>query len=125
MSENPGALKYSYDILSKLCGLISKFSKDFKYSFWEKIENYAVDTVAEISLTTKVFWFDEKIQHLSTAKKDIEIINVLLKVCHDSNKISHKDYDEIDNDLNELFNQITKRENFCRIKLKEQSDLLK
>jgi len=49
----------------------------------------------------------------------------LLKVCHDSNKISHKDYDEIDNDLNELFNQITKRENFCRIKLKEQSDLLK
>ena len=125
MSENPDALRKSYNILLQLCNLISKFSKDFKYSFWEKIENYAVDTVAEISLTTKVFWFDEKIQHLSTAKKDIEIINVLLKVCHDSNKISHKDYDEIDNDLNELFNQITKRENFCRIKLKEQSDLFK
>jgi len=125
MPENPDALRKSYNILLQLCNLISKSSKDFRYSFWEKIEKYALDMVAEISLASKAFWFEEKIQHLSTAKKDIEIINVLLKVCHDSNKISHKDYDEIDNDLNELFNQITKRENFCRIKLKEQSDLLK
>lgn len=125
MSENPGALKDSYNILLHLCKLISKFPKDFRYSFWEKIEKYALDTVAEISLTSKAFWFEEKIQHLSNSKKDIEITHILLKICNDAGNLAHKDFYDVDNKLNELFNQILKRENFCRVKLKEQSDLLK
>lgn len=125
MSDSPTAFKKGYDILSQLCNLISKFPKDFRYSFWEKIENHGLNMVAELSLTSKSFWFNEKIQHLSNAKKDLEIIHILLKICNDTNNLSHKEFDNIDNELNELFNQISKRESFCYIKLKEQSDLLK
>lgn len=117
------ALNESYEILVYLCKFVSKLPKDFKYSIWEKMENFSLDTVAEISLTTKAFWFEEKIQHLKQAKKNIELTYILLRLCHDSWKLSHNDFGNIWEKLNNLLNQVSKRENFCNSKLKEQKIL--
>lgn len=124
MSESVSALDESYNILVYLCKLISKFSKDIKYSLGEKIENYWLDAVAEISLTVKTFGIEEKIFHIQKAKKDIEIINILIRVCHDIWKISHEDFKETKNKLNDLQMQLSKREISCQTRLKSQNNLI-
>lgn len=125
MTETPIVLKESYTTLIQLCKLVSKLPKSSKYSLWEKIKEYSFDTVAEISLTTKSFWFEEKIEHLKQAKKDIELILISLRLCNDIWDISHYEYEKNTVKIKEISSQLIKRETFCNNKLKEQNNLLK
>lgn len=125
MTETPIVLKESYTTLIQLCKLVSKLPKSSKYSLWEKIKEYSFDTVAEISLTTKSFWFEEKIEHLKQAKKDIELTLIALRLCNDIWDISHNEYEKNTVKIKEISSQLIKRETFCNNKLKEQNNLLK
>ena len=84
----------SFEILTILSRLVVSFPKEYKYTFGERLQNYALNVLVEISLASLSTNTKEKSEHLVEAKKNIELIKIIWRACNSVGILSHNQYTE-------------------------------
>lgn len=82
----------SFEILTILSRLVVSFPKEYKYTFGERLQNYALNVLVEISLASLSTNTKEKSEHLVEAKKNIELIKIIWRACNSVGILSHNQY---------------------------------
>ena len=91
----------AYELLVAMSKAILSFAREYKYTFWERIINYSLDTTAEVYLAKEAFWSKEKIEHIDKALKSIALLWVIWKACWEIPNLSTNIYiDQLDNITN-------------------------
>lgn len=101
----------TYELLISISKITISFPKEYKYTFGERLQNYSIDSLAEITLATNEFENSQKIIHINNAKKSIALVKVIIRACNEINIISHTAYTNIINSLFDISKQLDNRYN--------------
>lgn len=101
----------SFDLLIMLSKLTISFPKEYKYTFWERLQNYALEVIAEITSAALEENTKQKSYYLLRARKNIELIKILWRACNRIGILSHNQYAEKLTLLVSISKQITGRNN--------------
>lgn len=101
----------TYELLISVTKITTSFPKEYKYTFWERLQNYSIDSLAEITLATNEFENKQKLKHIDNAKKSVALVKVIMRACNSINIISHTAYTDIMNSLFDISKQLDSRYN--------------
>lgn len=97
--------KSSYDLLIELNKKVSFFSREHKYSLGERIKNEALDLIINIYKANKSKG-SNRLGYIDTARKNIEILRLFLRLCKDLKVIGLKAFVFINSKINEVSKQL-------------------
>lgn len=101
----------TYELLISVTKITTSFPKEYKYTFWERLQNYSIDSLAEITLATNEFENNQKLKHIDNAKKSVALVKVIMRACNEINIVSHTAYTDIMNSLFNISKQLDNRYN--------------
>lgn len=87
LAEELPVYKATYDLVLVIFTLVKNFTKEFKYTLGESLKKEAVTAVTNIyraNCTT------EKTEYLKTARENIEVIRLYIRLLKDLHQISVK-----------------------------------
>lgn len=111
MYDHIPVYQITYELLITISKITMSFPKEYKYTFGERLQNYSIDSLAEITLATNEFENTQKIRHIKNAKKSIALIKVIMRACNEINILSHTAYTNIMNSLFDISKQLDNRYN--------------
>ena len=103
----------AYELLVAMSKAIISFAREYKYTFWERIINYTLDTTAEVYLAKEAFWSKEKIEHIDKALKSIALLWVIWKACWEIPNLSINVYTSQLENIANISKQLRARREYC------------
>ncbi len=70
------------------------FAREYKYTFWERIIDYSLDTITEVYLAKDEFKPEKKVDHINNALKSLALLDILWKTCWEIPNLSTNVYTE-------------------------------
>ena len=103
----------TFELLVTMSKAIVSFAREYKYTFWERIINYTLDTTAEVYLAKDAYWSNEKIEHIDKALKSIALLWVIRKACWEIPNLSINIYiDQLEN-ITTISKQLRSWREYC------------
>ena len=96
-------------LLKEIVKIAISFPKDFKYTFWERLQNACLDLLSQFTLATEGFDPIQKLQHLQKAKEQLALLKVLRRSCNELSLLSHLAYTSQLTNLFNITQQLNKR----------------
>jgi four helix bundle protein len=87
------------DFLKWLFLTTDKFPKKARFTFAERINNLALDIVGDL---IEARYTKNKVHHLKAANLRLEKLRVLLRICYESQFLSHKGHEHAMYSINEV-----------------------
>ncbi len=96
--------KASYDLLVEIFQFVKNFTKEYKYTVGEKLKNETLEMIINIyrANTNK-----QKKELIQTARENIEVIRLLLRVVKDLKQINIKKFISINEKIKNVSKQLT------------------
>jgi four helix bundle protein len=97
--------KLGYDLLLQVYKFTGSFSKEFKYTVGERLKNESLEMLINIYKANKAKT-ETRMQYIESARKNMEVVRLLLRVVRDLNVIGIKSYVSLNIKVEELSKQL-------------------
>ncbi len=103
--------KQSYDLLLDIFKLTKEFNREYKYTIGEELKN---ETTAMIINIYRANRSDSKVKYIATARENIEVIRLLVRLLKDLKQISVAKIAKLNLAIEELSKQLTAWGNYSK-----------
>ena len=104
IAEELPVYKASYDLVLAIFNLAKNFKKEFKYTIGESVKN---ETIAVITNIYRANCTTEKAEYLRTARENIEVIRLYVRLLHDLHQISVQQLVAVNGRIENVSKQLT------------------
>ena len=103
--------KDSYDLLIDVFKLVKNFSKEYKYTIWDKIKNEIVNLITSIYRANSNF--SKRLTNLQKAREHVEVLKLYIRLSKDLHIINIENYANISLKIETLSKQLFAWEKSC------------
>ena len=104
--------KDSYDLLIEIFKLVKNFTREYKYTIWDKIKNEIVDLITSIYRANSSF--ENRLINIKKAREQIEVLKLYIRLTKDLQIINLKRYADISFLIEKLSKQLYAWEKSCK-----------
>ncbi len=101
--DNLPVYKASYDLLVEIFQFVKNFNKEYKYTVGEKLKNETLEMIMNIFRANSR---QQKKELLQTARENIEVIRVLLRLTKDLKQIDLRKFVMINEKIENVSKQL-------------------
>jgi len=101
--DNLPVYKASYDLLVEIFQFVKSFSKEYKYTVGEKLKNETLEMIMNIFRANSR---QQKKEVIQTARENIEVIRVLLRLIKDLKQININKFVTINEKIENVSKQL-------------------
>jgi four helix bundle protein len=95
--------KASYDLLLQVFNLTHNLNREYKYTLGEKLKNEITDLLSNIYRANRI---REKEMYLKTARENIELVRLQIRILKDLKQISNKKHIFINQSIESVSKQL-------------------
>ncbi len=109
--DNLPLYKSSYDLLIQTFKVVKAFTKEYKYSLWDKIKNEIIDLITSIYRANSSF--EDRLKNIKKAREQVEVLKLYFRVSKDLRIISLPNYADLALKIESLSKQLYNWEKSC------------
>lgn len=79
--------KASYDLLLQIFALTHNLNREYKYTLGERLKNEITELLSNIYRANRII---EKEEYLKTARENLELVRLYIRILKDTKQISNK-----------------------------------